>query len=462
MCYFFWIILSTFFVSVTVATQSRIRNVDVAVIGGGVSGTYAAVRLYDQRKDIVLIETHDYLGGNTETYSDPSTNTPVDIGVEIFENTSTVLDYFARFKIPLAKADLTVPGTTKYLDFSTGKPVSGPALSSNPQDQAAAFAIYSAQQAKYPYLSSGYHLPDSVPPDLLLPFGRFVQKYNLTAALPLISLFCEGFGDLITVPTLYILRYLDSDFLDYVSSNKFLTTAAHNNSLLYSAAQSLLGQSVLLRSRVMSVSRPTQGRVILSVATPTGMESIRAKRILVAFPQLLSNFAGWDLDDTTERFLFSRFHATGWYTALLQNTGIPANLTLQNAGSETPFNLPSLPAVYNIGPSPVPGLLHVYYGNIANYTLANVQNALVATLDRLRGFGVIPSGGKVQIPILRSHTPYALRVDVSDIKARFYDRLYALQGYRGTYYTGAAFQRPVSSSIRQYTDEVLENLTMGL
>lgn len=154
MCYFFWIILSTFFVSVTVATQSRIRNVDVAVIGGGVSGTYAAVRLYDQRKDIVLIETHDYLGGNTETYSDPSTNTPVDIGVQIFENTSTVLDYFARFKIPLAKADLTVPGTTKYLDFSTGKPVSGPASSSNPQDQAAAFAIYSAQQAKYPYLSS--------------------------------------------------------------------------------------------------------------------------------------------------------------------------------------------------------------------------------------------------------------------------------------------------------------------
>lgn len=74
------------------ATPPLLRNVDVAVIGGGVSGTYAAVRLHDQKKCVALIEQQEYLGSNTETYVDPSTGTPIDIGVEIFKNYSTVLD----------------------------------------------------------------------------------------------------------------------------------------------------------------------------------------------------------------------------------------------------------------------------------------------------------------------------------------------------------------------------------
>ena len=449
------------FVSVAVATISQADDVDVVVIGGGVTGTYAAVRLHDQNKSVALIETHDYLGGNTETYIDPSTNIPIDIGVEIFKNYSVVLEYYARFNIPLTKFDLNTSGTTEYLDFGTGKLVPDSALSSTPKEQAAAFATYVAQVAKYPYLSSGYHLPDPVPPDLLLPFGQFVQKYNLSATLPIISLFCEGFGDLSTVPSLYVIRYIAADFLNYVFTNTFLTTAAHHNSLLYVAAKSLLGPSVFLRSRVISVSRPAQGPAILHVSTPAGVRSFRAKRILVSFPQLLSNFAGWDLD-TTEHSLFSRFHATGWYTGLLRNTSLLNNLTLQNTGADTPFNLPALPSVYNIGPSPVSGLFNVKYGNIANYTLKDVENSIVATLDRLRDLGAIPRGPKVQVPILRSHTPYALRVSVPDIQARFYDRLYALQGHRETYYTGAAFQRHDASYLWEYTKAVLGNLTVGL
>ena len=287
------------------------------------------------------------------------------------------------------------------------------------------FAAYAEQRSKYPYLSTGYHLPDPIPSDLLLPFGTFVQKYNLTATLPLISLFAEGFGDLSTVPSLYILRYFDADFFDTVSQNKFITTAAHHNSLLYSAAESLLRPSVFLRSRVVFVSRPTEGPAILSISTPTGLEYVRAKRILVAFPQVLSNFLGWDIGDQ-ESSVLSRFDSTGWYTGLLRNTGIPANLTLQNVGAHSSFNLTSLPGIYDIGPSLIPDLLHVYYGVIANSSLTDVETAILATLDRLRESGAIPSGGKVEAPILRSHAPYGLRVSVPDIQARFYDRLYAL------------------------------------
>jgi len=136
---------------------------------------------------------------------------------------------------------------------------------------------------------------------------------------------------------------------------------------------------------------------------------------------------------------------------------------LQNAGADTPFNLPALPGVYNSGPSPVPGLIHVYYGDIANYTLTDVQTAILASLDNLRTAGVIPSvEGSTQVPVLRSHTPYELRVSVSDIQAGFYNGLYSLQGYRNTYYTGAAFQRHEVSLLWQYTDEGLKSLTQGL
>jgi len=256
MCSYPGLAWSAFFLSIAVATPPLLRNVDVAVVGGGVSGTYAGVRIHDQKKSVALIEQQEYLGGNTETYVNLSTGTPIDLGVKIFKNYSTVLDYYARFNISLTEADLSVPGTTKYLDFRTGNPVSNPVLSVTAQQQAVAFTAYEAQPAKYPYLSSGYHLPDPVPPDSLLPFDQFVQKYNFSATLPIISLFCEGFKDLTTIPSLYILRHIDAGFLNYVFTNIFLTTAAHHNSLLYSAAQSLLGSRLLLSSLVRSVSRP--------------------------------------------------------------------------------------------------------------------------------------------------------------------------------------------------------------
>lgn len=40
---------------------------DVCIIGGGATGTYAAVRLGDFNKSVVVIETKGRLGGHTET-----------------------------------------------------------------------------------------------------------------------------------------------------------------------------------------------------------------------------------------------------------------------------------------------------------------------------------------------------------------------------------------------------------
>ena len=52
---------------------------DVAVIGGGATGTYAAIRLRDLGRSVVVVETADRLGGHTHTYTDPGTGGKADI-----------------------------------------------------------------------------------------------------------------------------------------------------------------------------------------------------------------------------------------------------------------------------------------------------------------------------------------------------------------------------------------------
>ena len=74
---------------------------DVAVIGGGSSGTYGAINLRELGKSVILIEREAVLGGHTNTYIDPITGISVDYGVQAFWNsTSSTTAYFlfGRFK----------------------------------------------------------------------------------------------------------------------------------------------------------------------------------------------------------------------------------------------------------------------------------------------------------------------------------------------------------------------------
>ena len=196
---FFQLLISTTLTSLTNAAAidptafpaSSTITRDVCIIGGGSSGTYGAIRLSDSGKSVVVVEAQNVLGGHTNTYTDPGTNDTVDYGVQIFHNLDSVRAYFARFDIPLQTAVLDSPGTvTEYVDFRTGEVVPG----FTAPDPSAAFAAYGAQVAKYPYLETGFDLPDPLPADLLLPFGEFVEKYNLAALVPTLFRFIQGIG----------------------------------------------------------------------------------------------------------------------------------------------------------------------------------------------------------------------------------------------------------------------------
>lgn len=95
---------------------------DVVIIGGGSSGTHAAVSLKDQGFSTLVIEKKNRLGGNTETCIDPESGATLDYGVVFFHDTDAVRRYFARFNIPLSKVSADM-GQINYVGFQTGSPV---------------------------------------------------------------------------------------------------------------------------------------------------------------------------------------------------------------------------------------------------------------------------------------------------------------------------------------------------
>lgn len=81
---------------------------DVAVIGGGATGTYAAINLKLLGESVVLVEKENILGGHTNTYTDPTTGVTVDYGVQAFWNSmsSTIVSFVYGSHIRLAKGFL--------------------------------------------------------------------------------------------------------------------------------------------------------------------------------------------------------------------------------------------------------------------------------------------------------------------------------------------------------------------
>ena len=204
---------------------------DVAIIGGGATGTYAAIRLGELGKSVVLIESKDRLGGHTETYTDPTTKTNIELGVLEYHDIDIVKNFFGRFNISLIKVSGLggAPGPTDFVDFRTGTLVPG----YTPSDPTMAMGIYASQVAQYPYLETGFDLPNPVPSDLLLTFSDFITKYGISAAANIIFNFNQGNGDFLKLPTIYVMKLLTLSVLQGIQTG-FLTTAKTDNGAIRS------------------------------------------------------------------------------------------------------------------------------------------------------------------------------------------------------------------------------------
>lgn len=431
--------------------RGRVVERDVCVIGGGSSGTYTAVRLRDLGRSVVVVERGSRLGGHCETFHDPATGRTTDIGVTVFHDTPLVRDYFGRFGVGLAPSPGFGGGNARYADFRTGRVVEGYA-----PPEPTALGAYLGLLRQYPYLRTGYDLPDPLPPELLLPWGDFVARHGLESIVPLVFGFGQGFNDILRMPSLYVLKYFGADVVGGILGGSFLTTARRDNGELYEKAAAHLGDDVLLGTTVTAADRDRADGVLLRVDTPEGRRTIRAGKLVITVPPLPGALAPIGLDGR-ERALFGRFRQGNYYTGLLRLPGVPEDLTVQNVGADTPHHLPPLPGIYAISPSSVPGLHDVKYGSPVPLTGARVRANILADLDRLQAAGTLPAT-RPSFETFADHTPYELTVSAADIRGGFYRDLYALQGRRRTFWNGAAFQTHDSALLWQFTEALLPRI----
>lgn len=420
---------------------------DIAIIGGGASGTFSAVRLRDQGKSVILIEKESILGGHTNTYQDPETKVPVDYGVEAFHAQQIVKNYLDRLNVSWVVAPNFGVGSI-FLDGQTAQPINYTS-----PDLPVALLAYATQLAQYPQLDSGFFLPDPVPEELLQPFGDFLAKHpDINNASLTIFRFGQGLGDFLAQPTLYVFKNFGLEIVQALSTG-FLAVTSQNNYEIYDHATKLLGSDVLLSSTVISTLHREDNGVTLVVQTPSGRRIVKAKKLLIAIPQKLENLRAFDLDHH-EAGLFGQFKNTGYWTSLVKNTGLPAGFNTISVGANTPYNLPNVPLVYTVVPTAVDGIFDIKYGSQSSLPDDHVRREILSYVKKLQGNGFAEKvcGEEPEFVRFNSHTPFELTVSPEKIRGGFYKQLYGLQGYRGTWYTGAAFHTQDSSLLWNFTE----------
>lgn len=423
---------------------------DVAVIGGGATGTYAAVRLRDMNQSVIVVERDSELGGHTKSYTIPGTDIKVDYGLQGFNDRGIVHEFFERFNVPLMRLEYGLQNID-YRDFGSGEMVARPY---NPPN----FRRYKQQTDKYPYLEWGFDLPDPVPEDLLLPFGEFVEKHSLQEIVYPLFFFAQGMGDPLRLPTIYVLKYFDSMYMDCVQSG-ILVAQRRDNHEIYDRALEDLDGDVLLSSHVISSLRSSdESGVRLVVKTPTGQKLVKASKLLITIPPDMNNMDPFDLGDD-ELSLFEEFQHTGWYVGLVSNTTLPKDTVFHNANPNTDYNIPLLPDLYISSPTHVDGIYLVKYGSQRALPDNVVQNAMVSTISRLsKTVGDTNTRPDVQLLAYQSHVPFELYVSPEAIRNGFYRNLTNLQGKRNTWYTGGTFHVFRAASMWNFTESLLPRM----
>ena len=306
----------------------------------------------------------------------------------IWHNITVVKDYFKRFDIPITHSAGFFQSVLNY-DFSTGEAVNL-SFTSLDTEISAAFAAYTAQYSKYPGLKDGTFLPSPVLEELYIPFGEFVQKHGLQAAVPTMFNYHPSVGDILANPTLEQFRYWGVEMVQDRSTG-FLTTAHHNSSELYTKAEVELSSSssLLLNSVVGHANRGEGGAGIkLVVHTPQGNKLILAKKLLVAIPPRLGFLAPLDLSNK-EKTLFGKFIDAGYYVGIVKNTGFPDNNSISKAAQNSEYNFASLPGPYSFAPAGLARLQMVTYttpqsSKSSPLPDATVKADIIRTIKRLQ------------------------------------------------------------------------------
>ncbi|KAF1944858.1 hypothetical protein EJ02DRAFT_419914 [Clathrospora elynae] len=316
---------------------------DVAIIGGGATGTLAGIHLKDAEKSIIVVEKMNRLGGPVHMYTDPRTGTKFDFGTQIYFNQTVTKDYLKRLNISITNLGIGFPTKSVYANFKTGQGFDN----YTEPNVADGLPGYVAQLSKYPYLEEGFNLTYPVPEDLPLPFGDFVDKYNLQSLTHFTFFQAQGMGNQMLQSALYVLKYISMAVVQGVSSS-FLTTVSGNTQEIYDSALKIL--------------------------------QLDTKQLLIPIQPRSDILQPFDLD-SKERDIFDKFSNSAFVTGLINNTGLQDNLTCNGIDPMKRFDLPTLPGMYNIYSTSIPSVLSFKYGVPTDMSTemvkADVRNSVI-------------------------------------------------------------------------------------
>ncbi|KAA8649281.1 hypothetical protein EYZ11_007959 [Aspergillus tanneri] len=427
---------------------------DVCIIGGGSTGTYAAIRLKEQGKSVAVVEQQHLLGGHTETFYLDS-GEYFDYGVEGLISNELSRNYFRRLGVEWR---LLLPDTLimENVNFETGKrvPPPGGVLAT-----IAAAILYRGVIEKYDYLRNGtISLPDPVPEELLRPFREFVSEHRIEGALSLIFTFCQNLGNLMDVPTIYIIQAFGIQQVDAILSGFLVPTKGGYE--LYRKAAEVLGADVLYNSSVVQTER-SRSSVKVVVQDSTGQSTlIHAQKLLITIPPTLENLKGFDLDET-ETGIFQKLVYNNYYVAVLNHTGIPDKINVVNTNPDNgPGSLPHMPYAWRLRYPGVSGYVTSEIIGDVSFTANDATELILSGLSRMRDAGTY-NVTTPELLLLASHSPATPMVSPQDIQDGFYRRMYGLQGRQNTFYTGRSFASDHSPILWAYTDAVIQWMSLA-
>lgn len=428
---------------------------DVCILGGGATGTYAAVQLRQQGHSVALVEKKNRLGGHAETLYLPS-DKYVNYGVEGYFNNDITKNFFSQLNVDY---EALLPGSIiiENVNFNTGKRV----LPGNELlGTIAGATLYRAAIEQFNYLSTGaYYLPDKVPEALLRPFHEFVEEHALQGAMDVIFMFAENVGDILNAPLLYVIQNFGITHIDALLGGGYIRPKNGTDQLFNKAANYIAEENIFYETTVSQAKRNSTGVEMIVKNADGTRKLIRAKKLLITFPPTASSLAGFDLS-SEESTLFSKWNHKSYYAAAIANTGLPDGINVANTNPDNqPGSLPLPPFQWQMEYSGVPGYFMSKIVADGNFTAEDAKELIRSDLKRMGKTGVYPTK-EPEIAAFASHSPETLIVSTDDVRNGFYRKLYALQGHQSTFYTGYTFCTDYSTPLWNYTSSVLDMMDL--
>ena len=405
-------------------------------------------------------------------YNDPATGKPINIGVQAWMEYLNTTSFPQRMGVSTNGSMKSAPSTYKYIDFRTGLPISG-YVPPTDLDRNAAMQKYLELCEKYAdTLIPGFFnfpAPNMIPEDLIMPFGQFVQKYNLTAAVPrLWDATVMGVGDFMDVATMYVMQASGVPMArGLLGLGRAIVPPSGNLHELYDRIADFLGGDVLYESTVSSSVRSDSGVSVTVRSTNGSATEIAAKRLLIAIEPTAKNMEPFSLDED-EKEVFSKLGYTTVYAGLVKHPSLQVNTTYFNTiPGAAPRNYSAYPLPSQVGKiKPQVGSEDLFAFTAVGTdkdTAESIQGLIKKSIDNLIAAGTVPeTNSTVTFPAFGDHGLMHSRVSADELRTGFIQRQLALQGRKSTWYTGAAFSTGYSTVLWAYNEVLLPNVVEGI